>query len=209
MFLKFLGIRFLFSVSRRTRYPRRVSAAKTCPGMPAAWLCSWGRVPNRDRTPTAAGAPAAMIPATDDARQRRHQPRQAERRTHPSPGTMHSRRTRPRWTADRPPPRTTGTQAPPAPPRSTAAPRTQRPATIPATAAGPPHGPPQPHSAPTADARRQPPRRPGRPQDPPRAALLLYIHPSPPTARHSSRQRPTLDRWTASGYVIVSGYMQI
>ena len=80
-------------------------------------------------------------------------------------GTMHSRRTRPSWTADRPPPQTTGTQAPPAPPRSTAAPRTRRPATIPAPAAGPPHGPPRPHRARTADA---PPRRPTTSPTPPR-----------------------------------------
>ena len=105
----------MFCRRHRARYPRRVSAAKTCPGTPETRLCSWGRDPNGDRTPTAAGPPAPMIPASDDARQRRQQPRQAERRTGHSPDPMHSRQTRPGWTTDRPPPRTTGTQVPPTP----------------------------------------------------------------------------------------------
>ena len=160
MLLKFLEA-FLFCRRHRTRYPRRVSAAKTCPGPPETWLCTWGRYPNEDRTPTAAGPPAASITASDDARQRRQQPRQAERRTGPAPapctagGPAHAGQ------------RTDHHHGPPAPrhrqrpPRSTAAPRTRHPA----PAAGPPHGPPRPHRARTADA---PPRRPTTSPTPPR-----------------------------------------
>ena len=118
-FLRFFetGNALFIGFCGRGTNPRRVSAAKACTGTAETRLCTWGRDPNGGRTPTAAGPPAATITASDDARQHRQQPSQAaqaERRTHPSPGTMHSRRTRPGWTADRPP-RTTGTQAPPAP----------------------------------------------------------------------------------------------
>ena len=91
----------------------------------------------------------------------------------PSPGTMHSRRTRPRWTTDRPPPRTTGTQAPPAP------------ATIDSSTEDTTPGPgsrtaPRPATAPQSqDSGRPAPT----PDDIPHAA-------------QDARQRPTLDRWT-------------
>jgi len=115
---------------------------------------------------------------------------QADLRTHPSPGNTHSRRTRPRWTADGPPPRPTVTHAPPAPPRSTAGPRPRHPAQIPPTAS---HSPTEPgQRTPRHDARRQRPRRPGRPQDPPRHPYYINAH----HRRHPAMTPDSGPRWT-------------
>lgn len=132
-------------------------------------------------------------------------------RVHPKPGYAVGEETRtgtgPLQRQDRPPPRSTAVPTPrrsealPAPtagaPRRTAGPTAEhprRPAARPTADSAPTIGSrtvPRPATAPTEprqrtprpDARRQPPRRPGRPQDAASAALLLiYTHQQPQPA---------------------------
>ena len=157
--------------------PRRVSAGKTPARTPESRLCSWGRDPNGDRTPPTAGPHAATIPASDDTKQRRQQPRQAaqaERRTH-QPRHHAQQADPPKLDISPPPPR------PSDPPRQQDRPTAS-------------HSPTEPGQRMPRTDRPTPSPTPARtPAGTPTPSLLLYIH----HRRQSARTTDSGPRWTA------------
>lgn len=178
----------MFCRRHRARYPRRVSAGKTPARHPRNPAMQLGKRPERrqdpDRMRTAhRPRPASTHGSTDDGGAE-DRPRQHAQQA--DPPRLDSSPPRPADPAHRQrPPRSTAAPSPAARPRYR--PRQQdRPTAR--------HSPTEPgQRTPRPDARRQHPRRPGRLQEPPRAALLLY------TSISSDRQpqRPTMDRRTA------------